>query len=53
VAHRLSTVRHATQICVLVAGAIVERGSHDELVALKDGQYQKMWMAQQDTDEGG
>jgi len=34
IAHRLSTVRDADQILVLEKGAIVERGTHDELVAL-------------------
>ena len=33
IAHRLSTVRTASQICVLRDGAIVERGSHEELLA--------------------
>ena len=41
IAHRLSTVRHADEILVLQKGEIVERGTHDELVA-QQGFYRKL-----------
>lgn len=42
VAHRLSTVKNADEIVVIDQTGIVERGSHDELIA-KDGEYKKLY----------
>ena len=46
IAHRLSTVVEADQILVVEAGEIVERGTHEALIA-KGGRYASMWARQQ------
>ena len=49
IAHRLSTVRNADLICVLEQGRIIERGSHDELLAL-GGRYAELYTGKRELD---
>ena len=49
IAHRLSTVRNSNAIMVLEKGEIIERGSHDDLLALK-GRYYELYTGQRELD---
>ena len=49
IAHRLSTVRNANAIMVLEKGEIIERGDHDELLALK-GRYYELYTGKKELD---
>ncbi len=50
ISHRISTVRHAGQIAVLVGGRIVEQGTHDDLIA-RNGYYADLFNKQQLEEE--
>ncbi len=51
IAHRLSTIRKATRIVVLVDGAVVEEGTHEELLARKRA-YSKLYTLELLEEEG-
>jgi ABC-type dipeptide/oligopeptide/nickel transport system ATPase component len=52
IAHRLSTIMNADQIVVMDAGAIVERGSHEELLQHSNGPYAALWQKQFKSNSG-
>ncbi len=49
IAHRLSTVRNANAIMVLENGRIIERGDHQELLAMK-GRYYELYTGMKELD---
>ena len=49
IAHRLSTVRNANAIMVLEQGEIIERGDHDDLLAL-GGRYYELYTGKKELD---
>lgn len=46
IAHRLSTIKNADRIAVINDGNLVELGTHDELIKIKDGQYKHLYEMQ-------
>jgi ATP-binding cassette subfamily B protein/ATP-binding cassette subfamily C protein/ATP-binding cassette subfamily B multidrug efflux pump len=50
IAHRLSTIRAADRIFVLNHGRLAEQGTHDQLMAIEGGIYQRLYLLQQIAD---
>ena len=46
IAHRLSTIKNADRIAVINEGELVELGTHDELMNIKNGQYKALYEMQ-------
>jgi ATP-binding cassette subfamily B protein len=46
ISHRLSSCRFCDEIIVFHDGELVQRGSHDTLIAHEDGKYYELWNAQ-------
>ena len=46
ISHRLSSCKFCDEIAVFHQGAIIQRGSHEELVADETGKYYELWHAQ-------
>ena len=53
IAHRMSTVQRADAVVVLSRGAVVEQGTHDELMRVEGGHYRALVEAQRGGDSGG
>ena len=49
IAHKLNTLKKMDRIIVLENGKIVEQGSHNELISVKNGVYKKLWEIQKAT----